>query len=72
MKQDNFLEIDNSTCTLPIHSTTGIVSIRKTRHKKLSGLQIPQAHSNSTLKISNNAFYLNQVGLFRTRLESST
>ena len=48
------------------------VGIRKTRHEKLSGLRIPQTHFNCALKVSNNAFYRNQVGFFRTRLESST
>ena len=61
-----------SLVLFPIHSTTRIVGIRKTRHGKLSGLRIPQTHFNCALKVSNNAFYHNQMWLFRTRLKSST
>ena len=57
MKQDNFLKIDKFYCPLPIHSTTSLVNIRETHHEKLYGLWIPQTHSNSAIKIFNNAFY---------------
>ena len=57
MKQDNFLELTSITSALPIHSITEIVGIQITRHEKLSDFRMPQAHSNSALKISNNAFY---------------
>ena len=53
-----------------VHFTADIVSIR-IAHKKLSGLRIPQAHSNNALKISNNVLYHNQMRLFRTRLKFS-
>ena len=40
----------SSTSVLPIHSATGVIGIRITRHVKLSYFRIPQTHTNSVLR----------------------